>query len=91
MPDISFVLWLQQWASPAFTEIVRAVSLWGLWLPRTSYVLHRLRLWAFSDSLQSCHPVVVSLLHSLRFVVESRASLHLEISRRPFVYGRSYG
>jgi len=56
MLDTSFLLWLQQWASPAFTEIVRAVSLWGLWLPRTSYVLNRLRLWAFSDSLQSCHP-----------------------------------
>ena len=27
-----------------------------LWLPRTSYVLYRLRLRAFSDSLQSCHP-----------------------------------
>ena len=29
MLDISFVLWLQQWASPALTEIMRAVSLWG--------------------------------------------------------------
>ncbi len=29
MLDTSFVLWLQQWASPALTEIMRAVSLWG--------------------------------------------------------------
>ena len=29
MLDTSFVLWLQQWASPAWTEIMRAVSLWG--------------------------------------------------------------
>ena len=49
-----------------------------LWLPRTSYMLRRLRLRAFSDSLQLC-AVVLSLLHSLRFVVRSRASLHLEI------------
>jgi len=26
-----------------------------LWLPRTSYLLRRLRFRAFSDSLQSCH------------------------------------
>jgi membrane-associated phospholipid phosphatase len=29
MLDTSFVLWLQQWASPALTEIMRAVSLLG--------------------------------------------------------------
>jgi membrane-associated phospholipid phosphatase len=29
MLDTSFVLWLQQWASPALTEIMRAVSLCG--------------------------------------------------------------
>ena len=29
MLDTSFVLWLQQWASPALTESMRAVSLWG--------------------------------------------------------------
>ena len=29
MLDTSFVLWLQQWASPALTGIMRAVSLWG--------------------------------------------------------------
>ena len=29
MLDTSFVLWLQQWASPALTEIMQAVSLWG--------------------------------------------------------------
>jgi membrane-associated phospholipid phosphatase len=29
MLDTSFVLWLQQWASPALTEIMRTVSLWG--------------------------------------------------------------
>jgi membrane-associated phospholipid phosphatase len=29
MLDTSFVLWLQQWASPALTEIMRAVSLVG--------------------------------------------------------------
>src|SRR5688572_7316214 len=29
MLDTRFVLWLQQWASPALTEIMRAVSLWG--------------------------------------------------------------
>jgi membrane-associated phospholipid phosphatase len=29
MLDTSFVLWLQQWESPALTEIMRAVSLWG--------------------------------------------------------------
>jgi membrane-associated phospholipid phosphatase len=29
MFDTSFVLWLQQWASPALTEIMRAVSLFG--------------------------------------------------------------
>ena len=29
MLNTSFVLWLQQWASPALTEIMRAVSLWG--------------------------------------------------------------
>jgi membrane-associated phospholipid phosphatase len=29
MLDTSFVLWLQQWASPALTEIMRAVSLGG--------------------------------------------------------------
>ena len=29
MLDTSFVLWLQQWGSPALTEIMRAVSLWG--------------------------------------------------------------
>ena len=29
MLDTSFILWLQQWASPAWTEIMRAVSLWG--------------------------------------------------------------
>jgi membrane-associated phospholipid phosphatase len=29
MLDTDFVLWLQQWASPALTEIMRAVSLWG--------------------------------------------------------------
>jgi membrane-associated phospholipid phosphatase len=29
MLDTSFVLWLQQWASPALTETMRAVSLWG--------------------------------------------------------------
>ena len=29
MLDTHFVLWLQQWASPALTEIMRAVSLWG--------------------------------------------------------------
>ena len=29
MLDTSFILWLQQWASPALTEIMRAVSLWG--------------------------------------------------------------
>jgi len=29
MLDTRFVLWLQQWASPALTEILRAVSLWG--------------------------------------------------------------
>ena len=29
MLDTSFVLWLQEWASPALTEIMRAVSFWG--------------------------------------------------------------
>jgi membrane-associated phospholipid phosphatase len=29
MLDTSFVLWLQQWASPALTEMMRVVSLWG--------------------------------------------------------------
>jgi membrane-associated phospholipid phosphatase len=29
MLDTSFVLWLQQWASPALTEAMRSVSLWG--------------------------------------------------------------
>jgi len=29
MLDTRLVLWLQQWASPALTEIMRAVSLWG--------------------------------------------------------------
>ena len=29
MHDTHFVLWLQQWSSPALTEIMRAVSLWG--------------------------------------------------------------
>lgn len=29
MLDTSFVLWVQQWASPALTEIMWAVSLWG--------------------------------------------------------------
>ena len=42
-------------------------------------MLRRLRLRAFSDSLQVVSSVVVSLLHSLRFLVRSRASLHLEI------------
>ena len=79
MLDTSFLLWLQQWASPAFTEIVRAVSLWGLWLPRTSYVLHRLRLWAFSDSLQSCHPSLFRCSTRSDLSSQSRLSLHLEI------------
>jgi len=42
-------------------------------------VLRRLRFWAFSDSLQFVPSVAVSLLHSFRFLVQSRASLHLEI------------
>ena len=29
MLDTSFVLWLQQWESPALTDIMRAVSVWG--------------------------------------------------------------
>jgi hypothetical protein len=29
MLDTSFILWLQQWASPTLTEIMRVVSLWG--------------------------------------------------------------
>ena len=29
MLDTTFVLWLQQWSSPALTEVMRAVSLWG--------------------------------------------------------------
>jgi hypothetical protein len=51
----------------------------GLCLPETPYALCRLRLRAFSDSLQAMSSVVVSLLHSLRFTVRSRGSLHLEI------------
>ena len=42
-------------------------------------MLRRLRFRAFSDSLQVVPSVAVSLLHSLRFLVQSRASLHLEI------------
>jgi len=55
------------------------VSLWGLWLPRTSYVLHRLRLWAFSDSLQSCHPSLFRCSTRSDLSSQSRLSLHLEI------------
>jgi hypothetical protein len=40
---------------------------------------NRLRLRGFPDSLNVVTSVVVSLLHSLRFVVRSRAKLHLEI------------
>jgi hypothetical protein len=45
-----------------------------LWLPATPFALRRLRLPAISIV-----SVVVSLLHSLRFVARSRASLDLEI------------
>jgi len=43
-------------------------------LLRTSYVLRRLRFRAFFDSLQFVSSVVVSLLHSLRFFVQSRCT-----------------
>jgi hypothetical protein len=49
-------------------EIARGDAVIILSLPRTSYVLWRLMLQAFSDSLPSCRPSS-SLLHSVRFVV----------------------
>jgi hypothetical protein len=49
-----------------------------LWLSKTADELRRMRLWMFSDSLVSWS-LVLSLLHSLRFMFRSRVSLHLEI------------
>ena len=44
------------------------------WLPRTRYALRRLRLRAFSDSLDSWSSVLVSLLHSGHRVDPTRVS-----------------
>jgi len=52
---------------------------WKDLLPKSPYVFSPLRLRAFSDSLNVVTSLVLSLLHSLRFLVRSRASLHLEV------------
>jgi hypothetical protein len=50
-----------------------------LWLPKRPEALRRLRLLALSARLDYVASVVVSLLHSLQFMIRSRASLPLEI------------
>jgi hypothetical protein len=50
-----------------------ASSSWAMWLPRTSYVLRRLRFQAVFDSLQSCRPS--SFRCSTRFDFSSVARL----------------
>ena len=49
-----------------------------LWLPETRYMLRRLSLQAIPRA-RLIVLVVVSLVQSLRFLLRSRASLHLEI------------
>ncbi len=51
----------------------------SLCLPETPYKPYSFRLRARSGRLESVASLLIALLHSLRFLVRSRASLHLEI------------
>jgi membrane-associated phospholipid phosphatase len=76
MLDTSFVLWLQQWASPALTEIMRAVSLWG-YVPSCLAVAI---VWGFGARLRVGVTLILAIVFADAMTVAAKSTF---VSPRP--------